>query len=48
MLTTGTDTFTGTSGNDTFTANAAAVIDPATGNQNNVDTAQAVDTLKAR
>ena len=45
MLTTGTDTFTGTSGNDTFTANAAAVIDPATGNQNNVDTAQAVDTL---
>jgi len=45
MLTTGTDNFTGTAANDTFTANVAVVIDPATGNSNNVNTIQSVDNL---
>lgn len=44
-LTTGTDTLTGGGGDDTFNANVAVVIDPATGNASNVDTLQNVDTL---
>lgn len=44
-LTTGANTFTGTTNNDTFKAGIDVVIDPATGTQTNVDTLQAVDTL---
>jgi S-layer protein len=45
MLTTGADILTGTAGNDTFTANAAVVINPANGEQNLTATMQAVDVI---
>ena len=45
VLTTGTDTLTGTSGNDTFTASPAVVIDNTNGTQTVVDVVQIVDQL---
>jgi S-layer protein len=45
MLTTSADMLTGTAGNDTFTANAAVVINPANGEQNLTATMQAVDVI---
>lgn len=44
-LTTGADILTGTAGNDTFTANAAVVINPADGKQSLTATMQAVDVI---
>lgn len=45
MLTTSQETLTGTSLNDTFTANTAVVVDPATGLQSLTNTLQVVDFI---
>ncbi len=45
LLTTAQDTFVGTAQNDTFTANAAVVINPTNGSQSLTDTLQLVDSL---
>lgn len=46
MLTTGTDTFVGGTGNDTFDAAVGLVLNGTTGLMLNTDTMQAVDVLK--